>query len=268
MSQDILQLPPPPPGERIPYGSDPLQFGELRVPEGPGPHPVVIVVHGGFWRAAYNLDHISHLCVALNKAGLATWSLEYRRIGNEGGGWPGTFQDVAAGTDHLRNIAAKYRLDLNRVVAVGHSAGGHLVLWLGARKKLPESSALFTRNPLPLRGIVSLAGVSDLKHGYELKLSNTVVGDLMGGGPDAVGDRYAQGSPIELVPLGVPQRLIHGNRDTNVPIEISTRYFDAAKGRGDNVAMIPLEGARHFELIDPRTKEFETVRQTILDLLR
>src|SRR5580765_8107527 len=101
MWQDILQLPLPRPGERIAFGLDSLQFGELRLPEGAGPHPVVIVIHGGFWRAAYNLDHISHLCVALNKAGIATWSLEYRRLGNPGGGWPGTLQDVAVGADYL-----------------------------------------------------------------------------------------------------------------------------------------------------------------------
>jgi hypothetical protein len=110
MSQNILQLAPEPPALRIAYGADPLQFGELRVPPGDGPHPVVIVIHGGFWRAAYNLDHISHLCVALNKAGLATWSLEYRRIGNPGGGWRGTLDDILAGKEHLRSIAGEHHL--------------------------------------------------------------------------------------------------------------------------------------------------------------
>src|SRR5262249_45155026 len=200
----------------------------------------VIVIHGGFWRAAYNLDHISHLCVALNKAGMATWSLEYRRLGNPGGGWPGTFDDVLAGTKYLSTIAPKYHLDLNRVVLIGHSAGGQLALWLGSHKDVK------------LRGVVSLAGVVDLRRAFELKLSNTVVGDLLGGSPDSVADRYSQASPIALLPLRLPQRLIHGTADANVPFELSKDYVAAAKAKGDNVELITLEGARHFELIDPR----------------
>ena len=260
MSQDILQLPLPPQGERIAYGSDPLQFGELRVPEGPGPHPVAIVIHGGFWRAAYNLDHISHLCVALNKAGIATWSLEYRRIGNPGGGWRGTFDDVAAGSDYLKTIAAKYKLDLSHVAVIGHSAGGQLALWLAGRKGFSD--------PIALKGVVSLAGVADLRQGYELKLSNTIVGEFMGGSPETVPDRYQYGSPAELLPLRVPQRLIHGTLDTNVPFAISKDYVAKAKAKGDDAQLITLEGARHFELIDPRTKEFEVVLKTLRGLLQ
>jgi len=256
-AQSILQLPMPTGGERIPYGSDPLQFGELRLPEGNGPFPVAIVIHGGFWRAAYNLDHISHLCVDLNKAGVATWSLEYRRIGNAGGGWPGTFDDVAAGVNHLRAIAAKHKLDIERVVIMGHSAGGHLALWMGAQK-----------NTIPLRGIVSLAGVADLQKAFDLKLSNNVVADLLGGTPTSVPDRYRLGSPSALLPLRVKQRLIHGTLDANVPFDISKDYVASAKSRGDDAELITLDGARHFELIDPRTREFETVRKTTLDLLK
>src|SRR5262249_40821958 len=154
------RLPPPAPGELISYGTDPLEFGELRLPDGRGPYPIAIVVHGGFWRAAYNLDHISHLCVALNQAGGAAWRLEDRRIGDAGGGWPGTLDDVASGADHLNAIAQKYSLDLNRVVAVGHSAGGQLALWLGGRHE----------TAIKLRGIVSLAGVADLRRAFDLKL--------------------------------------------------------------------------------------------------
>src|SRR5215831_7399122 len=146
MSQptDILQLPLPSRGERLAYGADPLQFGELRLPRGSGPFPAAIVIHGGFWRAAYNLDHIGHLCIALNAEGVATWSLEYRRLGDAGGGCPGTFDDVATGARHLSSIAGRYNLDRKRFVAVGHSAGGQLALWLAAEQE-------------PLRGVVSLA---------------------------------------------------------------------------------------------------------------
>src|SRR5947209_17499812 len=134
--------------ERIAYGSDPLQFGDLRVPQEEGLHPVVIVIHGGFWRANYDLEYIGHLCAELTRQGLATWSLEYRRIGNPGGGWPGTLDDVRTGAAHLEKIAAERSLDLKRVVAMGHSAGGHLVLWLAKQ------------NAIVLRGIVALAPVA------------------------------------------------------------------------------------------------------------
>src|SRR5262245_60200302 len=140
-----------------------MQFGELRLPGGDGPHPVVIAIHGGFWKAAYGLDHIGPVCEALAGAGVATWNLEYRRIGNPGGGWPGTLEDVALGAGHLREIAGEHRLDLKRVVVVGHSAGGHLALWLAGRGRSRD---------MPLRGVVSLAGVADLRLAWELRLSN------------------------------------------------------------------------------------------------
>jgi len=127
-SQNILELRPPGGGDRIPYAAGEFQFGELRIPEGAGPHPVAIVIHGGYWRAAYGLSHIGHYCVALTKIGFATWCLEYRRVGNPGGGWPGTFDDIRNGALHLLQIAAARKLDLHRVIATGHSAGGHLVL--------------------------------------------------------------------------------------------------------------------------------------------
>lgn len=256
MSQNILVQEPPAADARIAYGKDPLQFGDLRVPNGDGPHPVAIVIHGGFWRAAYNLEHIGHLCAALAQVGVATWSLEYRRIGNPGGGWPGTLADVEAGAKHLQVIAIPYHLHLNRVIATGHSAGGHLALWLGSRKNIG------------LRGIVSLAGVADLRRAWELKLSNTVVADFLGGSPDDVPERYRAASPIELLPLGIPQKLLHGTKDTNVPYEISKNYVAAALAHGDNAELITLEDADHFQLIDPRTKEFTRVQKAVLDLLK
>lgn len=256
MTQDILIQKPPAADERIPYGKDPLQFGDLRVPKGDGPHPVAIVIHGGFWRAAYDLEHIGHLCAALKQAGVATWSLEYRRIGNPGGGWPGTLEDVDLGAKHLKTIAIPYHLHLNRVIAMGHSAGGHLALWLGSRR----NSAL--------GGIVSLAGVADLRRAWELKLSNTVVADFLGGSPDEVPDRYREASPIELLPLGIPQKLLHGTKDANVPYEISKRYVDAAVACGDKAELVTLENADHFQLIDPRAKEFGEVQEAVLALLK
>ncbi len=252
----ILDLPPPAAGARIPYGSAPQQFGDLHMPKGHGPFPVAIVIHGGFWRAAYNLDHIRHLSAELAHAGVAAWSLEYRRIGDPGGGWPGTCEDVLRGAEYLEEVAKRYPLDLHKVVAVGHSAGGHLALWLAAQHKVP------------LRGVVSLAGVADLRRAWELGLSRGAVAEFLGGSPEAVPDRYAQASPIELLPLHCSQRLLHGSKDDVVPAEISRRYQAAAAAAGDDARLIELPGAGHFELIDPRTPEWKSVHTTIMDLLR
>lgn len=266
MSRSILDLPPPPADARIAYGPDPLQFGDLRLLTGPGPHPVVIVIHGGFWRAAYTLDYMGTLCAALTRAGVATWSLEYRRIGDPGGAWPGTFLDVAAGADYLRTLAPKYHLDLGRVTAIGHSAGGHLALWLAARPHIPAGDPLYRPDPLPLHGVVSLAGVADLRRAWDLQLSSGVVGDLMGGAPTALAARYRTADPRELLPLAVPQRLVHGTADSIVPFEISQTYQAAATAAGDDAQLVTLPGADHFEPVDPRTPEWPTVLATVLAL--
>ena len=169
MLTSIPDVPPAPPGTRIAYSRGEFQFGELRVPSGSGPHPVAIVIHGGYLRARYDLTEVGHLCEAVTRQGLATWSLEYRRIGNPGGGWPGTLDDVRTGAAHLEKIAVERSLDLKRVVAMGHSAGGHLVLWLAKQ------------NAIALRGLAALAPVADLRRAWELKPSETVVADLLGG---------------------------------------------------------------------------------------
>jgi acetyl esterase/lipase len=249
----ILDLPPVPRDLREHYGEDKNQFGDLRVPAATGPFPVVVMIHGGFWRAQYDLEHTGHLCAALKSRAIATWSLEYRRIGNRGGGWPGTFDDIAAGFDHLAALRGRFALDLGRIVAMGHSAGGQLALWLGAEKRDK------------LRGVVSLAGVVDLRRAWELRLSGGVVAELLGGPPDKVADRYKAASPIERLPLGVAQRILHGMRDDIVPFEMSRRYVEKA---GAEARLVVLERAGHFELIDPRTPEWKTVQDAVVELLR
>ncbi len=255
----ILTANPPSADARLRYGPDPLNFGDLRLPTGNGPRPVVIVIHGGFWRAKYDLEHTGHLCAALTAGGYATWNIEYRRIGNMGGGWPGTFEDVAMGAKHVRELAAKYNLDLNRVVTLGHSAGGHLALWLAGCHKIPQGDPLYVNQPLSVAGVVSLAGVGDLRRGWEIGLSKGVVGDFLGGSPDDVPERYAVASPVELLPLGVRQVLVHGTEDADVPYKISERYYESAIEAGDQVELVTLEGTGHFEVIDPGSKEWPSV---------
>jgi acetyl esterase/lipase len=239
--------------ERIAYGTDPFQFGELQQPSTSGRHAVAIVIHGGFWRAKYDLEYIRPVCDALTEAGIATWNLEYRRIGNPGGGWPGTLDDVAKGAEHVLSLASRSNLDVNRIITIGHSAGGHFALWLAARHKF-------------LAATISLAGVVDLRRAWELRLSNTVVADFLGGSPDEVPDRYDFASPIECLPIGIPQKLFHGTADESVPFEISERYVEAARVRGDDAELILLPDAGHFDLVDPRTKEFALVRAAVVKL--
>ncbi|HEX9185602.1 MAG TPA: alpha/beta hydrolase [Vicinamibacteria bacterium] len=265
--QDLLALPQPPAHHTIAYGKAPQQVAELRLPEGPGPHPVVILVHGGCWQAPWGFDHLRSLAAALTAEGHATWSLEYRRLGDPGGGWPGTFEDVAGGADHLREAAKAHPLDLGRVVAVGHSAGGHLALWLAGRHRLPAGSALRTAAPLPLRGVVALAGIGDLRAGAEGRVCGDAIPQLLGGPPDAAADRVRQASPIELLPLGVPQRLICGAHDAIVPIEHARAYEAAARSAGDAVFVRVVEGAGHFELVDPGSVAFPAVRDAVTALL-
>ena len=244
---DIFDLPAPPADARIHYGPNPVQFGDLRVPAGQGPHPVVIYIHGGFWKAAYNLEHAGHVCAALARAGVATWNVEYRRIGHQGGGWPGTLDDIQHAAGHIETLAKPHSLDRRRIVAAGHSAGGQLALWLAAQKGID------------LRGVVSIAGVADLKRAWELKLSDTIVAKFLGGSPADVPARYAAADPIELLPIRPRQRLVHGTIDDIVPFEISERFVKASK----NAELIPLKGAGHFEPVDPRTPQWKIVERAI-----
>ena len=266
---DLLRLPVPN-ATRIAYGTGTLQFGELRVPAGRGPHPVVIIVHGGCWVAklgklddrAIALDLVRPIAADLTANGFATWNLEYRRLGNDGGGWPGTFQDIAAGADHLRQIAAKNQLDLTRVVAVGHSAGGHFALWLAARTKLPKSSELYVKDPLRLKGVVDLDGPGDLKATLPLQqpvCGAPVITQLMGGSPEERAQRYREGSPVEMLPLGVPQEIFAGRMfAAQTPL-----YVEAAKRAGDTVNAAVAAQSGHFVFIDPGSSTWPHVVKAI-----
>ncbi len=266
-SQDLLALPQPPADRTIAYGPGPQQVAELRLPMGTGPHPVVVVIHGGCWQAPWGFDHVRTLAAALTAEGYATWSLEYRRLGDPGGGWPGTLEDVARGADHLREVARESPLDLGRVVALGHSAGGQLALWLAARPRLPDGSPLRTASPLLLHGVVSLGGITDLRAGAAGGVCGDAIPQLLGGPPLDHADRLGQSSPIELVPTGVPARLVCGARDPVVPIDQARSYEAAARRAGDTVVVEVVEGAGHFELIDPRSSAWPLVREAVRALL-
>jgi len=241
------------------YGSHPSQVGELFVPARGAPHPVVVVVHGGYWRAQYDRSLMTELCLDLSAHGLAAWNLEYRRVG-AGGGWPDTFLDVAAGIDLLAELAAP--LDLGRVVAVGHSAGGQLAYWGAARPTLPSGVA--GADPrVSIRGAVSQAGLLDLVLAAKLTPSAAPTKALLGE-PGEQPERYGLASPRERLPLGVPQLVLHGDHDDIVSIRIATSYAAAAREAGDACELVLLSGTGHFEHIDAGSPAWHVARDWLV----
>lgn len=257
---------------RIAYGSDSLQFGELRLPAGRGPFPVAIVIHGGCWLSRYAATRNSApLAEALADAGVATWNIEYRRYDHVGGGWPGTFLDAANAADYVRTLARSHPLDTTRVVAVGHSAGGQLALWLATRSTLPTTSVLRTSGvPLALLGVVSIGGIADLREFYARERStcgNPAVESLLGGVPDSVPDRVREASPIERIPLGIPSVHIAGERDFIAPTAVRDAFAEAARQRGDRATVITIPEQGHFEAMAPSTTTGRAVIAAVLAML-
>ena len=254
MSEDILNLAPPPADVRLAFGNDLNQFGDLRLPVGKGPFPVVMNIHGGYWRAKYDLLHAGHLCAALTKKGCATWNVEFRRVGNSGGGWPGTFEDVANAFRFLPQIARKHNLDVSRTVVIGHSAGGQLALCLAAHEPAAKR-------------VVSLAGVVNLQRAFELHLSNDAVVEYLGGKPDEVPEHYREADPMRLPMPDARQVVVHGSKDDVVPPDFSRRYVEEKKKNREDAVLTELEGADHFDVIDPRSAAWAKVEDSVLRLI-
>jgi acetyl esterase/lipase len=270
---DLATVPVPAGAVKLSYGNDPLQFGELRVPKSKGPHPVAIVIHGGCWMAklgtmdprAVAIDNMRPLANALTEAGIATWNIEYRRLGDAGGGWPGSFQDVAAAADFVRTVADKDQLDLKRVISIGHSAGGHFALWLAGRKRIAKDSELYSVNPLSLAGVVDLHGPGDLKASLAIQqpvCGSPVITNLIGGSPEQQPDRYRAASPIELLPLGVRQVFLAGRMfGPQAP-----GYEAAAKKAGESI-QVSVSDSGHFVFIDPASAMWPTVLRSVRSVL-
>jgi len=239
-------------GRTLSYGSDRSQRADLYLPAGDGPHPVMVVIHGGSWQARYGRVVMRGLSGDLLRRGWAAWNIEYRRVGN-GGGWPHTFADVAAAIDHLGELAAP--IDLARVHVLGHSAGGHLALWAAAREHLPPGAPGFREGGprVQLRRAIAQAGVCDLT-GAHARWHGGAAAALMGGGPQQLPDRYALGDPARLPAARMPVLLVHGLADETVSIELSRSYLRSASAGGGEVQLVELAGpaGRHRAHIDPR----------------
>jgi acetyl esterase/lipase len=265
---DLLARPRPAATERVHYGDASSQFADLWLPSGSGSHPVVVLMHGGCWRADLpGLELTAYAAEDLRRHGIAVWNVEYRRLGEPGGGYPGTFEDIANAFDALRKLANAKRLYLGNVVAAGHSAGGHLALWAAARPRLPKSSPLYRDNPLPIKAVVSLAGIGDLSvyraQGPPACGGAGVIDLLDGTASRGPWDVFKDTSPAELLPIGVPQAIISGALDPIVPAAFGRAYAAKAIAAGDPVQEITIDDAGHFELIDPESRVFEKIRSII-----
>lgn len=294
--REVLSRPSRPADLTVGYGADADQVADVWLPPAGTPHPstppapLLICVHGGFWRAAYDRRHLGPMAEALAADGYAVAAVEYRRMGQPGGGWPGTFDDLARCLDTLPGLvrsAAAERMSAGGRVAVagrvaqgppillGHSAGGQLVLWAVARHRLPTGSPWWLPVPADVAAVVALAPVADLDAAHRLGLDEGAVDDLLGGGPADVPDRYAAVDPRRLGPPGSPVTVLHGTADRQVPIELSRRYADGVRSDGvawdmsrriDSSAIVTLReltGVDHFALIDPRSPAFAVVRDTL-----
>jgi len=230
-----------PPGHHH-YGEHPRQVADLHTPREAGPHPVVVVLHGGYWQPPYTRLVTRPLCLDLVRRGYAAYNVEYRRLGRDGGGWPQTFQDVAAAIDHLAELRDA-ALDLDRVMLLGHSSGGQLALWAAGRAWLPSGAVGSAPVVRPL-GVAALAAVSDLESAGAPAL------ELLGGGPSAVPGRWAQADPIRRLPLGLPVGMVHSVDDETVSVERSREYAAAARAAGGVVTLTEAPGG-HRDPIDP-----------------
>ena len=253
--------------ESISYGDDPDQVGDLYLPPGQrGSVPVVVLIHGGFWRVEYARDLMAPLAEDLAARGFAVWNIEYRRVGQPGGGWPGTFDDVAAAVNRLAPLGSDRGLDLARVVTVGHSAGGHLALWAAGRHTTTFTQAGEPETTVAPVAAVAQAGIPNLARCTTDGLGGGACPALMGGRPDDVPERYAEGSPAEFLPLQIRQLLVHGERDDIVPVTHSQVYAEAAEAAGDDVELVVVPDADHFDVIDPGHEAWRAVTDRLPDL--
>ncbi|TDE14151.1 alpha/beta hydrolase [Jiangella asiatica] len=284
-SRGVLSRPAPPPRLTVSYGPLPEHVADVWLPpgepsaagaggDGDGP-PLLLVVHGGFWREEYDRRHARPQCAGLAAAGYVVAAIEYRRVGRDGG-WPTTFDDVALAVDTVpAAVAAALReAPTGRAptspppdaVLVGHSAGGHLAVWAASRHRAPASAPWRLAAPPPsVAGVVSLAGVLDLPAAAELDLDGGAARDFLGGGPGDVPERYAAADPLRLTPAAVPTVLVHGTDDEQVPPELSRRYAAAA---GPHASLVELPGVEHFALIDPESPAWPSVLDAVTQVVR
>jgi acetyl esterase/lipase len=258
---DLLSQEKPTPTETIKIGEGETDIIDLWLPETPGPHPVVIMVHGGCWQKSIaDRTLMNYGAEDLRKRGMAVWNIEYRGVDEAGGGYPGTYLDVAKAADALRDYAEDYNLDLSRVAGTGHSAGGHLVTWLAGRKNLAGESPLYRANPIALRGVINVGGLADLELSArvtERSCLGEILDDLTGAPSEQRPDVFVDTSPIHLLPLGIEHVSLSGDLDRISPAGLARDFRNKAAAAGDKASAIISYGNNHTDLIAPDTQSFE-----------
>ncbi len=252
------------PPETLTYGAEPDQLGDLRIPDGSGPHPVVALLHGGFWRHQWTRDLLDGLAVDLAGRGVATWNAEYRRVGR-GGGLPHTLLDAARAVGFLATLLPDRPLDAARVAVVGHSAGSQLAMWTASHARSQTLEPGSTPGIVPA-AVASLAGVLDLVEADASGLGEGAVAALVGEAEDRTASMRAI-SPLQLLPLGIPQLVVHGAEDGRVPVSQSRRYVEAARAAGEAVEYLEIPDTDHFALIDPASPAWQRTAEHLLALL-
>ncbi len=262
--RDVDTLPSRAPDAVVSYGSDSLQVGELRLPKGQGPFPLVVVIHGGCWTRGFaTRRNTAAVASALVDDGVATWNVEYRQAGDPGGGWPNSYLDIASAVDHARTLATRYPIDTSHVVVIGHSAGAHLALWAAARHTLPASSVVRGGSPLRVRAAVAIDGPGDLAGlvGRDAQIcGRPVIAPFMGGTPSEVATRYTEGSPLARLPFGAAQYLVSA---TVLTASEAEAYKAAAQRAGDSVTLLDAPEGGHFGVIAPGTRFWPPVAALI-----
>ncbi len=267
---DLTKRPKPTPDATIDYGTDEMQKVDVWLPKGKakGPTPVVVMVHGGCWTTSIaDRSLMNWIADDLRNAGVAVWNIDYRGVDRTGGGYPGTFADAAKAADQLKVSAKTFNLETRRVLAIGHSAGGHLALWLAARLKLPTTSPLYSAHPLRIRHVISLGGLPDLEAtatNADNGCGTEVVAKLVGAPTSQHPDVYADTSVPRLLPLGMKQDLVNGREDRIIPFVMATDYIAKANAAGDTATLHTIPATGHVELIVPETHAWGEAKRLIL----
>lgn len=253
--------------QRYFYGDDASQYADLFLPAEQVHEAVIVIIHGGYWRSQYDAGLGVPLAEDLSARGYACWNLEYRRAGN-GGGWPETFDDVGCGIDALTHAAVEHGLELDNVIALGHSAGGHLAVWAVGRDTMPGGGpgALESGGSrVKVTGVVSQSGLLNLHLAHSLGLSEGAAQNLMGTTPETDPERWTLADPMSAIPVNVPVLALHGDDDVTVPLSESTSYVDAAVAAGADVELRIIPGD-HFGMITPGTAAWDQVVTAVEDL--
>ncbi len=264
---DLTSRPRPAADAVIAYGDDAMQKVDVWIPAGIGPFPTVLMVHGGCWQTSIaDRSLMDWIAGDLRDDGYAVWNIDYRGVDRLGGGYPGTFLDAARAADALRDHAGRFRLGSDRIVAVGHSAGGHLALWLAARRNLPDASPLACDDPIRIDHVVALGALPDLEAvaaSPDNGCGTEVVERLVGPATAVHADPYGDTSVARLLPLGVPQDLLNGREDGIVPLRLGTAYAEKARAVGDETALHVIDDTGHVELVAPETAAWAEAKRLI-----